>query len=524
MDDNTYRLQFCPAGDQITVWAPGYYIAVQRCEDTGLKRAYIFELEKYMTAGESRFWFASYECVACHNARVNDVTGRNHNEFTEWQRDGHSTVLWDETLRDLYRGNPGATDRTYPYAAVGFRVDYPNENGNCGYCHAPSAVIGAEQEVNMLPLFNTQQGAATEGINCDVCHKIVDVNLDANGLPYRERPGILSYTLLQPNSQNPRLYVGPYTNANLEGGASTISCAPIFSKSEFCAPCHYARFWDVEIYGSYDEWRKSAYAVPNSGIYKTCQDCHMRPGGRDAESSLVSPDLCNGSIDGSWPSTHNMMGRDDSNLPSMVSEAASVEIEAGYNQKYGRIQVNVVVTNDKVGHKFPTDSPLRHLILVVTAVDEKGNSLPQVFGEDPDNKEGKQNREGRQYGETIPAWIGEWWNPFENHAGAPGKVFAYVLLDEKSGTFPSVAYWNRTKVASFESDTRLLPKSYNSDKEKVETHPDRSVYYFAAPKNSKVTVTATLWYRTAFKDLVAQKNWTTSDILVTQASTTVNAP
>jgi nitrate/TMAO reductase-like tetraheme cytochrome c subunit len=522
MEDNTYRLQSCPAGDKLTAWAPSYFIAVQKCDENSGKMEYVFELEKYTIGDEARFWFPSNECLPCHNRTINDFTGREHNEFSEWQKDGHSTVLRDGYLRDIYRGNPGALDH---YAAVGFRTDYPNDNGNCGYCHAPSAVIGSEQEVNMLPLFDTYQAPAAEGINCDVCHKVVGVNLSAvDGLPFRERPGILSYDLLQPDPQNPRLYVGSYVNANLKEGVHTVSCNPIFSQSEFCAPCHYAKFWDVEVYASYKEWLDSAYADPASGVYRTCQDCHMRPKDWDPSSLPPGQDTCNGIIDGSWPSTHNMLGRDDNNLPSMIFEAASVKVEAGYDQKHGRIQVNVTVTNDKVGHKFPTDSPLRHLILVVEAIDEKNNTLPQLFGEDDDNKEGKKNRESRQNGETIPDWIGEWWNPFENHAGSPGRVYAFVLIDEKSGTFPSAAYWNRTKPASLEADTRLLPKTYNSDKGEVEAHPDRSVYYFAAPAQSEVTVTATLWYRYAFKELAEQKNWPTADILVAQNSDKVNTP
>ena len=314
-DDNTYRLQSCPTGDKITVWAPGHYIAVQNCEEENGKLEYIFDLARYTAGDEERSWSSSSECLPCHNGQVNESASRTHNEFGEWQNDGHSTVMWDGFLRDLYKGNYGLSD---PFAAMGYRADYPNNYGNCGYCHAPGAVVDAEQEVDMLPLFNTYQGSKTEGINCDVCHKVSGVELDRQGLPFQDRPGILSYKLLQPEPQNTRMYLGSYTNPNLGEGAHTVSCAPIFSQSEFCAPCHYAKFWDVEIYASYKEWKESAYAEPSLDGYRTCQDCHMTPGGMDPEYKSSKDDLCRGSIDGTWPSTHNMIGRDSENTPAMI--------------------------------------------------------------------------------------------------------------------------------------------------------------------------------------------------------------
>ncbi len=42
------------------------------------------------------------------------------------------------------------------------------------------------------------------------------------------------------------------------------------------------------------------------------------------------------------------------------------------------MQVNL--TNDQTGHLVPTDSPLRHLILLVRAEDEQGQRLTQLDG------------------------------------------------------------------------------------------------------------------------------------------------
>ena len=45
-----------------------------------------------------------------------------------------------------------------------------------------------------------------------------------------------------------------------------------------------------------------------------------------------------------------------------------------------QIIVTVSITNDQTGHHVPTDSPLRHLILLVQATDGQGQALPQLDG------------------------------------------------------------------------------------------------------------------------------------------------
>ena len=82
---------------------------------------------------------------------------------------------------------------------------------------------------------------------------------------------------------------------------------------------------------------------------------------------------------------HNMLDiRYDSagrEIPLMVQNAARIELNfdpgpAGSNA----MSIRVSVTNTRAGHNFPTDSPLRHLILVVEAQDRVGTRLIQVGG------------------------------------------------------------------------------------------------------------------------------------------------
>ncbi len=190
---------------------------------------------------------------------------------------------------------------------------------------------------------------------------------------------------------------------------------------------------------------------------------------------------------------HNMMssGIDESTgreIPLMVKDAASLKVDFKYQpDKKDSLDVIVKVKNTKAGHKFPTDSPLRHLILVVDAQDQLGTSLTQVEGE------------------RIPNW-GGMGKPFldsygiKNYGGLPGKIFANLLVEEDTDISPTGAYWNDTKLAwvngKSDSDTRLVP-----DKE------DRSDYSFTIPKNGQIKVSVTLVYRYAFFDLILQKEW-----------------
>ena len=145
-------------------------------------------------------------------------------------------------------------------------------------------------EAELKTFFRTQPPLSTEGITCDVCHKVVSINLqqdsDEAGKPYHDRPGVLSYNFLRPENQSDRIYVGPRVDVSMldfsgiNTDDSRITYSPVFSESKFCAACHYGKFWDTKIYNSFGEWEESSYAqdLKDKDNYKTCQDCHMTPG------------------------------------------------------------------------------------------------------------------------------------------------------------------------------------------------------------------------------------------------------
>jgi hypothetical protein len=189
---------------------------------------------------------------------------------------------------------------------------------------------------------------------------------------------------------------------------------------------------------------------------------------------------------------HNMMRRDQNNDPTLVKDAAQMSVEAIIEE--GKIKVTVKVLNTRAGHKFPTDSPLRHLILVVEATDRNGTWLPQVDGP------------------VIPLWGGNGNQP-EDYAGRPGEIYANILKDKDTSEAPTVAYWNPTVPAWEGSDTRLRPGVIV-----------QSDYFFAIPSNGSASISAKLIYRYAFIDIIRQKKWPLKDYTVTQLPAPIRVP
>lgn len=195
--------------------------------------------------------------------------------------------------------------------------------------------------------------------------------------------------------------------------------------------------------------------------------------------SAANPDLQN--------FNHNMMyyGTDKENptrqIPLLVKDAAQLRLEPVLTG--GQIQIKVTVQSVGVGHKFPTDSPLRQLILLIDARDWRNNRLVQSGGS------------------RVPFWAAP------DYGGYPGQIFANILKDKDTNLAPTFAYWNPVEAAWDGADTRLVPGV-----------PVQNIYAFAAPYENSARITAKLIYRRAFKNVVDQKSWPMEnlDVQVTQ--------
>ena len=184
--------------------------------------------------------------------------------------------------------------------------------------------------------------------------------------------------------------------------------------------------------------------------------------------------------------SHKMPGALDEEL---LANAVTMEVHA--NMISAGIEVQVTIVNDQTGHHVPTDSPLRHLILLVRAFDDKGE-LELLDGP------------------RLPEWCGVGALTEGYYSGLPGKAFAKVLKEDCTHVFPSGAYWNPTTVVS---DNRVAAFG-----------EDQSRYVFSRGADGTVRVEATLLFRRAFKELMDQKEWNVPDIVMEQETKSLISP
>ena len=183
--------------------------------------------------------------------------------------------------------------------------------------------------------------------------------------------------------------------------------------------------------------------------------------------------------------SHKMLGAMDE---SLLQNAVTMTVTAGLEGDEVLVQVDI--TNDLTGHHVPTDSPLRHLVLLVQATDADGVELTQSSGP------------------VVPDWGGQGDPAQGYYAGLPGKAYAKVLQELWTYTMPSGAYWNQTRVVS---DNRLA--AYKTD---------TSTYSFPAPARGEVTVQVSLLFRRAFIEIMDQKGWDVPDIVMEQETLVLN--
>lgn len=500
--DGRFNLPLPRPGEQyaLTAWAPGYLITGPLLVQPGDAQVE-FQLRAHAASDNPNYhWLTSLHspdqgenqgCAACHSAKGTALTYSL--PVDEWQLDAHANTARNPRFLSMYlgtdtRGNqspptqyvskkdygiePLKPDPTLPYYGPGYKLDFPDTAGNCAACHTPAAAITEPYDTNPTGL----EGVFAEGIPCDFCHKIWDVILDPHtGLPNQNMPGVLSYHFRRP-PEGHQFFAGPLDD--VAPGEDTY--VPLQTQSQFCAPCHYGVFWDVVVYDSFGEWLRSPYSDPENG--QTCQDCHMPRLGGDHFALAEQGGLAR---DPASIFSHRMPGAGDETL---LQNAVSMTVTTALERE--TLQVQVTLTNDQTGHHVPSDSPLRHLILLVSAEDQRGQPLAL--------------REGPR----LPDWCGV-GNPNQGYyAGQPGMVYAKVLAEQWTNTSPTAAYWQPTYLVS---DNRLAAFS-----------SDVTLYSFTPLPQEPVFVHVRLLYRRAFIELAEQKDWQTPDILMNETTLEVH--
>ncbi len=488
-EDGTFILTNLASEDTVvvTAWADGYYVGWKRTPPDA--DSVVISLSPYYTTDNPDYDWFSHE-----GASGSESCSHCMPSFNEWKADAHSQSAVNPRFLTMYNGNdihgnqspptrygynrdygrfPLPPDPTKSYYGPGYKLDFPGTAGNCAACHVPTQAAKPGMAYAADP--NEAEGIDKEGVHCEFCHKIGGVKLDpSTGLPYPNVPGVLSMRLYRPEKDQ-QIFFG-----NFDDVTRRVSYLPLIEQSAFCAACHFGEFWGTVVYNSFGEWLESSYSNPKTG--KTCQNCHMLPVNYNY---FVYPDKGGLYRNPDRIFNHRMPGAmDEQLLKNAVTMTASTLVIKN------QISVQVSIINDKTGHHVPTDSPLRHMILLVEAMDDLDNPLVQTDGP------------------TVPDWGGV-GNPKQGYyAGLPGKAFAKVLKELWTGITPTGAYWNPTRILS---DNRIAAYGH-----------DTSRYDFTAPVKGTVRISIRLIFRRAFKELMDQKGWDTPDIVMAQQTLHVN--
>ena len=475
----------------VTAWKAGYFIAGVFEVAIGEDNIEIHLEPHNMIDNPDYSWLPSLfhpgegenqGCAECHSSSGSKLSYPL--PVDEWLLDGHSQTALNPRFLTMYTGTdiygnkspltqygnsrdygtfPLPPDPDLPYYGPGYKLDFPETDGNCAACHTPAASVNNPYAIDP----STVAGISAEGVPCDFCHKIWDIKLDEQDMPLQNMPGVLSYEFLRPPDGH-QLFLGPYDD--VAPGEDTYS--PLQTQSEFCSGCHFSTFWDTVIYNSYGEWLDSPYSNPETG--QTCQDCHMPKTGN---SHFALPDQGGLNRGSGTISSHQMPGASSEEL---LQNTVSMDVQTQQDQD--QILVIVKITNDQAGHHVPTDSPLRHLILLVTAENSAGDQLKQLSGP------------------TTPDWTGIGDPNQGYYANLPGKAYAKILQEKWTQISPTGSYWNPTIIIS---DNRLAA---------FET--DTTTFAFQSPPGQAATIKVTLLFRRAFIELMDQKGWTDPDILM----------
>jgi len=358
----------------------------------------------------------------------------------EWAQSPHRTSASNPVVQDLYAGSahaftgrtaceaeggrwwiglvPGTTDtqpRCYlgPGALPDLNTDcgdtapcdqLATETGGCADCHAP----GINGDLGGRDLLEATGIEFSEGVHCDVCHRVDTVDLNAP-------PGVAGrLQLTRPSEPAVTPGTGDYLPLTFGpfGDIPTTVMGSVqrdhFHEATLCAGCHEQQQavlvpdatldstrWPsgtLPIHTTYSEWQAS----PMHDV-QPCQGCHMPPNPLVGNASDLYSffDLTPGYTAG-WERPpgavreHSWVGpRTPSSGMLQLAAALFVEQEMDGNT----LTVHVTTKNVGPGHAIPTGEPMRSLLLSVqaacgtTGLSATGGDVVPEFGGYLDRKD-----------------------------------------------------------------------------------------------------------------------------------------
>ena len=317
-----------------------------------------------------------------------EVCGRCHRSIHEsWKGSAHARAAESRLFQDAVE--------------MAVADSGPAARKICLGCHAPVAVLSGDE--------NLLRKVSWEGITCDYCHSIRDVTLA------EPNPKVsITFSLVKS---------GPLKDAASMAHGTAYSA--VHSSSLACVSCHeYRNSLGFPVLTTYSEWLESPYGKEQV----QCQSCHM---------SRVAGHVVDPRIKRTNEAKINMHEMPGSHSLAQLTKTVRAVLTA--TRQSGHVQVVLDVENSAAGHRVPTGSPLRKIVVDVSAAGP-----------------GVNFREERAFARTVA-----------DQQGKPVNSEHMAFL----------------KAAKLVADTRLRPREKR-----------RETFNVPAPANTPVTVRATFRY------------------------------
>lgn len=386
----------------------------------------------------------------------------------------------------------------------------PEATRYCAGCHDPIALLSGNKNVNVEGLTSV---GADEGVSCIGCHGIVQADIRGNA----------DYTMAQPVR-----YIGELQEGSVNKWMSDFLiraypdqhkkafARPLYKTAEFCGACHKQFIneevnqigW-VQLQNQYDNWRKSRwYHEGDATKTVTCRECHM-PLQDSLDPAAGDSGDYNRSADDRKHRSHRFLAANQvmpvlMNLPGgeeqvrlteawlrgeiEVPEIADkwtagpvirLELVGPESVKPGeQVDVQVIVTNNKTGHGFPT-GPLDIIRswVELTVTDQNGKVVHEL---------GKPDEQGMMAPDTMifkAEGIDRYGNDIDRH-----NLWEMVGARFKRALFPGTS---DMETYSFACPGLVTPATEEVDQEV-------SAHAFDAPRQiGQLRVTAVLNYQKA---------------------------
>lgn len=247
-------------------------------------------------AGSPRklFLHGAGRCGECHEKM-----------FDEWEVSAHAHAA----SSSLYR------------AAVANAGD-----ATCDRCHAPLAAL-------------SNDGIASEGVTCDVCHTLREPKPAATGGGFRL-------------AVDDMVKYGPRCDLK-DHYFHRMGCSPEHTQAALCGSCHWWEPNGIPVFTEFTDWRDGPAA--KAGV--ACQGCHM-----PKEKAVIAT----GSPARTGVPHHGLVG-----VAGDLRRRA-LGLEVAVRDEGGALHVGVTVKNATAGHAVPAGLPERRLVVTVAIKDAGG--------------------------------------------------------------------------------------------------------------------------------------------------------